>query len=196
MFWLIWQMGLILLAAFALGLFFGRQIWSGDARSAEADQALAEASRLRAENENLARRLGESEARQKDVSPNVQPVPAQSAPAPAKAEADTGAVNADEQEPDPAAETPTPKVVKPTPSAKRGKTAAKPAKADAPADDLTKIKGLGPKAAAALHDGGVTRFAQIAAWSDTDVEDWDALINGRGRITRDDWVGQARSLVG
>ena len=63
MFYLIWQMGFVLLISFALGLFFGRQIWSGDARSAEADEALAEAARLRRENENLARRLGEAESR-------------------------------------------------------------------------------------------------------------------------------------
>jgi len=172
MFWLIWQMGLLLLVAFGLGLFFGRQIWSGDARSAEADQALAEASRLRTENENLARRLGESEARTKDVTPQVEPVTAPTA---------ATEVETVEESPAPSE----PKTAMPaTASAGEG------------ADDLTQIKGLGPKAAAALHDGGVTRFAQIAAWSDTDVEDWDARINGRGRITRDDWVGQARSLVG
>lgn len=172
MFWLIWQMGVLLLVAFGLGLFFGRQIWSGDARSAEADQALAEASRLRTENENLARRLGESEARKKDVTPQVEPVTAP-----------TAATEVETVEESPAPSEP---------------KAAMPATAPVGegADDLTQIKGLGPKAAAALHDAGVTRFAQIAAWSDSDVEDWDARINGRGRITRDDWVGQARSLVG
>lgn len=185
MFWLIWQMGLILLAAFALGLFFGRQIWSGDARSAEADQALAEASRLRAENENLARRLGESEARHKDVTPKVEPAPTQEAPSADKFEAKAKPAKASEPEPDPVAETPAPNIAEPV---------AKPAKADASADDLTKIKGLGPKAAAALHDGGVTRYDQIAAWSAKDIEDWDTRINGRGRITRDDWVGQAKAL--
>lgn len=168
MFWLIWQMGLLLLVAFGLGLFFGRQIWSGDARSAEADQALAEAARLRSENENLARRLGESEARSKDVTPAVTPEPAPTAT--------------------------------PAEPAKTESRPAKPAKAatatgDA-AEDLTRIKGLGPKAAAALHDGGVSRFAQIAAWTDADIQDWDARINGRGRIARDDWVGQAKTLAG
>lgn len=194
MFWLIWQMGLILLAAFALGLFFGRQIWSGDARSAEADQALAEASRLRAENENLARRLGESEARHKDVTPKVEPAPTQEAPSADKFEAKAKPAKANEPEPDPVAETPAPKIAEPAAKPASRKAPAKPAKADAPADDLTKIKGLGPKAAAALHDGGVTRYDQIAAWSAKDIEDWDTRINGRGRITRDDWVGQAKAL--
>ncbi|MFT6542556.1 MAG: putative flap endonuclease-1-like 5' DNA nuclease, partial [Maricaulis maris] len=53
-----------------------------------------------------------------------------------------------------------------------------------------------PKAAAALKTGGVTSVAQIAAWTDADIERWDAAINGRGRIVRDDWVGQAKKLTG
>jgi len=192
MFWLIWQMGLILLAAFALGLFFGRQIWSGDARSAEADQALAEASRLRNENENLARRLGESEARHTDVTPTAEPaVPASAADVES---ADAKAEPAETEKPAPLAERSVSKLDQPASSAQPKKVARKSGQADGAVDELTRIKGLGPKAAAALHDGGVTRFAQIAGWTAKDVEDWDARINGRGRITRDDWVGQAKVL--
>ena len=62
-------------------------------------------------------------------------------------------------------------------------------------DDLTAIKGLGPKAAAALKAGGVTRFSDIAGWSEADVADWDERINGRGRIVRDKWVEQALTLA-
>ncbi|MGY6626913.1 MAG: hypothetical protein ACXIVL_00200 [Oceanicaulis sp.] len=62
-------------------------------------------------------------------------------------------------------------------------------------DDLTAIKGLGPKAAEKLHEMGVTRYAQIAAWSDTDVARFDRELNARGRIVRDEWVGQARALA-
>lgn len=65
-----------------------------------------------------------------------------------------------------------------------------------PADDLSQIKGLGPKAAEKLTSAGVTTVSQIANWSDADVERYDALINGRGRIVRDDWVGQAKKLAG
>ena len=63
-------------------------------------------------------------------------------------------------------------------------------------DDLGAIKGLGPKAAAALKAGGVTSLAQIAAWTEADIERWDQAINGRGRIVRDNWVGQAKTLAG
>jgi predicted flap endonuclease-1-like 5' DNA nuclease len=77
-----------------------------------------------------------------------------------------------------------------------------PAPAPAPAaapgadDDLTRIKGLGPKIAALLGEFGITTFAQIAAWTPEEVERIDAKM-GRfsGRITRDQWVDQARLLA-
>ena len=61
-------------------------------------------------------------------------------------------------------------------------------------DDLTKIKGLGPKAAASLAELGITSLAQIANWTDEDVARIDAAINGRGRIEREGWVSQAKAL--
>jgi predicted flap endonuclease-1-like 5' DNA nuclease len=169
MFWLIWQMGVLLLIAIGFGVFIGYQIWSGDARSAEADKALAENARLRRENETLARRLGEASTR--------------------SAVADTRGPEA------PAAAETRPGPVEPVKSG----AAAEPAGATAePAgeDDLTRIKGLGPKAEAALKAGGITRLNQIAEWTETDIEVWDERINGRGRIVRDNWVAQAKELAG
>lgn len=63
-------------------------------------------------------------------------------------------------------------------------------------DDLTRIKGVGPKLAALLGDLGVSSFGQIASWSAADIERMDAQL-GRfsGRITRDQWVAQARLLA-
>lgn len=73
-----------------------------------------------------------------------------------------------------------------------------PAPAPTPAngDDLTRIKGLGPKLAALLSEFGITTFAQIAAFTPEEVERIDAKL-GRfaGRITRDQWVEQARLLA-
>ena len=62
-------------------------------------------------------------------------------------------------------------------------------------DDLTQIKGIGPKAAAKLTGEGVTAFAQIASWTQADIERFDALIDGGGRIKRDEWVKQAQALA-
>lgn len=63
-------------------------------------------------------------------------------------------------------------------------------------DDLTRIKGLGPKLAATLNGLGVTSFTQIAAWDDAEIARIDSQL-GRfeGRIRRDDWVGQAQLLA-
>lgn len=63
-------------------------------------------------------------------------------------------------------------------------------------DDLTRIKGLGPKLATTLADLGVTRFEQVAAWTDADIDRIDAQL-GRfaGRIRRDAWVEQAALLA-
>lgn len=65
-----------------------------------------------------------------------------------------------------------------------------------PGDTLTTLKGLGPKAESRLHQLGVTRFVQIAAWTPADVEAIDAQMGAfKGRITRDKWVEQARLLA-
>ncbi|WP_296719803.1 hypothetical protein [Erythrobacter sp.] len=63
-------------------------------------------------------------------------------------------------------------------------------------DDLTRIKGVGPKLAALLGDLGVSSFGQIASWSAADIDRMDAQL-GRfsGRIARDQWVAQARLLA-
>lgn len=79
------------------------------------------------------------------------------------------------------------------------KKATKPAAAktsNAKPDDLKEIKGIGPKLEELLHENGITRFSQIAEWSDGEVEHFAELI-GRmgGRIRSDDWLGQARILA-
>lgn len=73
---------------------------------------------------------------------------------------------------------------------------AAPPAAPGTGDDLTRIKGLGPKIAALLGEFGVTSYAQIAAWTPEEVERIDAKL-GRfsGRITRDQWVAQAQLLA-
>ncbi len=73
-----------------------------------------------------------------------------------------------------------------------------PAAAHAPAsgDDLTRIKGVGPKLVTLLQGLGVTSFAQIAAWDQADVEHIDAQLGAfAGRIERDNWIEQARLLA-
>jgi len=63
------------------------------------------------------------------------------------------------------------------------------------ADDLKRISGVGPKLEQVLNGRGIKRFADIAAWSDADIERIDAEFGFDGRIRRDDWVGQAKALL-
>lgn len=65
-----------------------------------------------------------------------------------------------------------------------------------PGDNLTQLKGLGPKAASRLNELGVTRFEQIASWDESDVAAIDTQMGAfKGRIVRDRWVEQARLLA-
>lgn len=64
------------------------------------------------------------------------------------------------------------------------------------ADDLRKIKGVGPKLVALLQSLGVTTYAQVAAWTDADIDRMDAQLGTfAGRIRRDSWVEQAKYLA-
>lgn len=69
------------------------------------------------------------------------------------------------------------------------------AKPDGEPDDLKKISGVGPVLEAKLHALGVTRFDQIAAFTTEDVAKIDDALNFKGRIDRDDWIGQATELA-
>lgn len=65
-----------------------------------------------------------------------------------------------------------------------------------PPDDLTRIKGLGPKAAAQLKLLGVTRYAQLGALGTAECTALDEQMGVfRGRLERDRWVEQARHLA-
>lgn len=63
-------------------------------------------------------------------------------------------------------------------------------------DDLSRIKGVGPKLVSQLNDLGVTSFAQIAAWDEAGIDRIDAQLGRfKGRIRRDQWVEQAKLLA-
>jgi predicted flap endonuclease-1-like 5' DNA nuclease len=76
----------------------------------------------------------------------------------------------------------------------------KPSTLDAPraggADDLKKIKGVGPKMEKLCNSLGFWHFDQIANWSSAEVAWVDANLEGfSGRVTRDSWVEQAALLA-
>ena len=88
----------------------------------------------------------------------------------------------------------------PPAAAPQPEPAPEPQPASAPvageADDLRKIKGLGPKMLALLHSLGVTRYEQIASWTDADLDELDTRLGSfAGRPRRDNWVEQAKLLA-
>ena len=64
------------------------------------------------------------------------------------------------------------------------------------ADDLKMIEGVGPKLEIMLNELGFYHFDQIAGWSAAEVA-WvnDNLTGFKGRVSRDNWVEQARKLA-
>lgn len=65
-----------------------------------------------------------------------------------------------------------------------------------PGDDLTRMKGIGPKLAALLAELGVTHYSQIAEWTGEDIAAIDPHLGAfQGRPTRDRWVEQAGYLA-
>ena len=63
------------------------------------------------------------------------------------------------------------------------------------ADDLKKIKGIGPKLEKMLHGMGFYHFDQIAGWGQSELAWVDENLEGfKGRASRDAWIEQARKL--
>ena len=63
------------------------------------------------------------------------------------------------------------------------------------ADDLTRINGIGPTNAGKLIEAGVSSFAQIAAWSSEEEEEFGERFAFPGRVEREEWVKQAKQLI-
>ncbi len=114
------------------------------------------------------------------------------------------------------AEAPAPKKEQPktSPAKKKGTAAAKPKEvaAETPAveeqapetldgprggkaDDLKKLKGVGPKLEATLHELGFYHFDQVANWGPAEVAWVDSRLKFKGRIERDGWIEQAKTLA-
>ncbi|MFE3839057.1 NADH-quinone oxidoreductase subunit E [Pseudogemmobacter sonorensis] len=78
--------------------------------------------------------------------------------------------------------------------------AARPVSLEAPReggpDDLKLIKGVGPVLERLCHRLGYFHFDQIAKWTPAEIAWVDENLEGfKGRVTRDEWVVQARDLA-
>ena len=67
---------------------------------------------------------------------------------------------------------------------------------DGQPDNLKMIKGVGPKLEGMLHGLGFFHFDQVAKWSADEVAWVDENLQGfKGRVSRDEWVKQAKTLA-
>ena len=62
-------------------------------------------------------------------------------------------------------------------------------------DDLAKLTGVGPQIVKKLNEHGVFHYWQLAAMTPAEAEKLDADLRFSGRISRDNWVDQARALI-
>ena len=62
-------------------------------------------------------------------------------------------------------------------------------------DDLTKLTGVGPQLDKKLNEAGIFHYWQIAAMAPGDIAAIDSKLKLNGRIERDGWIAQARSLI-
>ncbi|HBS49673.1 MAG TPA: NADH-quinone oxidoreductase subunit E [Rhodobacteraceae bacterium] len=76
---------------------------------------------------------------------------------------------------------------------------AKPVTLEAPRgdgpDDLKQLKGVGPKLEKTLNELGIYHFDQIAAWTPAEIAWVDDRLRFKGRIERDGWIEQAKTLA-
>ena len=56
------------------------------------------------------------------------------------------------------------------------------------------ISGVGPALEEKLHGFGVYTFQQIVDWNADNIAAFDSLLSFKGRIERDNWQEQAKTL--
>lgn len=86
------------------------------------------------------------------------------------------------------------KATKPDEPKKPATAAATPAN-ETGDDDLTQIKGIGPKFAQTLKDHGVTSYKKLASLTPREIEELEEKLGFSGRFERENWVEQARALL-
>lgn len=167
--YLVTQMFLYLLVAFLLGLILGWLIWRYGKEAGEDAGALRrQCDSLKAENQELKAKL--STCQNSLAAKSVAPV-ATMAAAPVAAAATAAPVAG----------------TKP-----QGLSAPRGGKAD----DLKQISGVGPKMEKLVNSLGFYHFDQIAGWSASEVAWVDDNLEGfKGRVTRDNWIDQAKVLA-
>jgi NADH-quinone oxidoreductase subunit E len=74
--------------------------------------------------------------------------------------------------------------------------ASLPSPREGTADDLKRVRGIGPVNERKLNELGIHHFDQIAAWGRAEVRWVGTYLAFPGRIDREAWVEQAKALAG
>ena len=182
-----------ILLAGLLGLFFGWLIWGLRDRGAHTDQDF---SNLRIELDRCRARCAELEASQREMTMPVDDS--------GQEKQETGAEEAETS--NDAEESDRGGVV----DSSNSLTAAsdqddediddswRPQELTAPhggADDLRRIKGVGPVLEKTLNELGIYHFWQVAAFTEQNIKWVDNHLSFHGRIHREQWVSQAKNLA-
>jgi predicted flap endonuclease-1-like 5' DNA nuclease len=149
----------------------------------ELEQTRAANARQRAEIERLEARTAELQAN----AAHAPAAPAPAAPTPAASTAAAGTIGAPpiaapaavEQVSAEAQASPPPALTRP----------------EGEPDDLKRISGIGPGIEKTLHELGIFHYRQIAAFTPENVAWIDRRLRFKGRIERENWIGQARRLA-
>ena len=163
------------------------------AAKAAASESAAKAERAAAASASAA--AVAAQAAPKVVASNGQAASAAAKPAPAKAAKASSAAPASKPDSGKAASAASDAAKETAPKAAdkpKGLTKARGGKPD----DLKLIKGVGPKLEALCNKLGFYHFDQIASWTEKEIAWVDDNLEGfKGRVTREDWVQQARDLM-
>lgn len=62
-------------------------------------------------------------------------------------------------------------------------------------DDLKLLNGVGPGLENTLNELGIYKFSQVASWGPDEIAWVDTKLKFKGRIERDNWVAQAKTLA-
>lgn len=62
-------------------------------------------------------------------------------------------------------------------------------------DDLKVISGIGPAIEKKLNGSGITTYQQIADLTDDEVDELEEKLAFKGRVERENWIEQARTLA-
>lgn len=103
-----------------------------------------------------------------------------------------------EATPEPVAEAPSEEEVHPSDAMLAELEGKQPEQVEKPSsggDDLTAITGVGPRIAEVLNGLGIWTYEQVAGWL-PEHETWiENHLSFKGRVSRENWVGQAKDLI-